>query len=637
MSSGFNITLRVLVQELVAGLDGWMIERRRQKRPDAQWRRLYRIADLLESSDQHRRLRALLVGESPPRAEAVAGLVGAGLPWSALWEQARGNTWRHLLEVRKEIDPRKEPAPTVVLLAQACAAVGDTAAAEQVLRQAATTQPGQVVLLDALGKLLEGQGPSRLEEAIGYYRTARGQRPHLGISLSEALISAGRAAEAAEVMQALVPLQPVKPVVYHYLDVAAYYQKKYGEAETCFRKAIELKCAFAEPYINLGAALTAQQKHREAEAVLRQVIALKPDFAAAYSNLGGVLVSLQKYGEAEAVLRKAIDLVPDYAEAYCNLATALMGQQRHGEAEAAYRKAIALKPDLAFAHNNLGAALMAKGKHREAEAAFQKAIDLNPSYAAAYCNLGTDRTRQAKWGEAEAAFRKAIEFDPRLSMAYFGLGYALMQQTRFDEAAAWMKKASDVYPATDPGRGVARQKQQQCQRYMTLDARLPAILRGTEKPANAAEQIDFAQLCQIHNLYTAAAHLFREAFTADPKLAENVPAGDRYDAACAAALAGCAQGRDAGELDDKGRTRWRRQAREWLRQDLAWWGKALDGGKGQARAQVRAKMQHWRSDGDFAGVRGNDALARIPAEERKEWERFWAEVDALIRRASEPD
>ena len=48
-------------------------------------------------------------------------------------------------------------------------------------------------------------------------------------------------------------------------------------------------------------------------------------------------------------------------------------------------------------------------------------------------------------------------------------------------------------------------------------------------------------------------------------------------------------------------------------------------------------VQHWRSNGDFAGVRGNDALARIPAEERKEWERLWAEVDALLRRASEPD
>jgi hypothetical protein len=120
----------------------------------------------------------------------------------------------------------------------------------------------------------------------------------------------------------------------------------------------------------------------------------------------------------------------------------------------------------------------------------------------------------------------------------------------------------------------------------------------------------------------------------EPKLAEDVAAGTRYAAACVAALAGCGQGKDAADLNDAERARWRLQALEWLRLDLAWWGKVLDGGKGQARAQVRAWMQHWRSNVDFAGVRGNDALGRIPAEERKEWERFWAEVDALIRRAS---
>src|SRR5262249_8666100 len=122
----------------------------------------------------------------------------------------------------------------------------------------------------------------------------------------------------------------------------------------------------------------------------------------------------------------------------------------------------------------------------------------------------------------------------------------------------------------------------------------------------------------------------------EPKLAEDVAAGTHYYAACAAALAGCGQGKDAADLDDAQRARWRRQALQWLRQDLAWSGKALEGGKAQSRALVRSKMQYWRSDGDLAGVRG-DALDRIPAEERKEWERFWAEVDALIRRASEPD
>jgi serine/threonine-protein kinase len=629
----------VVVQELTAALDGWMMARRGQpasrehKRGEEQWRRLYRIADQLDRSDRRRRLRALLVGGLPPRPEWVAWLVGVGSPWSALWEQARRNTWRHLLEVRKEIDPRKEPALTVVLLAQACAAVGDTAAAEQVLRQAATAQPGQVVLLDALGKLLERQGPSRFEEAIGYYRTARGQRPHLGVSLSMALLGAGRAAEAAEVMQELVGLQPDNPAFYHYLGVAAYYQKKYGEAQSCFRKAINFKSGFAEPYSNLGGALNAQQKHSEAEVVLRKVIALKPDFAPAYLNLGSALIGLKKYGKAEAVLRKALDLQPDYAEAYCNLGNALGDQQRHAEAVAAYRKAIDLKPDFAFAHNNLGNVLSAMGKHREAVASLQKAIGLDHSYAEPHHNLGNVRMRQEEWGEAEAAYRKAIDLDPSIYAAHYSLGMALMRQARFDEAAAALKKASVLIPATHPGRGWARQARQLCQRYAALNPRLPAILQGTEKPQSAAEQIEFARLCQFKKLHATAARLFRDAFTAEPKLADEMRENARYNAACAAARVGCGQGGpDADELDDKERARWRRQALQWLRQDLTWWSKALDSGTAQTRADVLRQMQHWQTDSDLSGLREPGALEALPPDERKECLALWKEVAAVVGR-----
>jgi eukaryotic-like serine/threonine-protein kinase len=623
----------VVVQELIAALDGWMMERRRG-RPQAQWRRLFRIADQLDRSGRNRRLRALLVDGLPPRGEWVAGLAGVGSPWSALWEPARGVTWRHLLEVRKEIDPRKDPALTVVLLAQACAAVGDTAAAERVLRQAATAHPGQVVLLDALGKLLERQGPPRLGEAIGYYRTARGQRHHLGISLSRALLSAGRAAEAGEVMQELVLLQPDNAAFCFYLGNAAYFQKKYAEAEAAYRKAINLNPGLADAYNNLGGALNVQEKHREAEAVLRKVIHLKPNFAMAYTNLGSALKSLQKYGEAEAVLRKAIDLKPDYAEAHCNLGSVLLDQQRPAEAEAVLRKAIDLKPDLAIAYDNLGNALSAKGKHREAEAAHQKAIDLDPSYAGAYYNLGNGRMRQEKWGEAEAAYRKAIDLNPGLKEAHFGLGYITMQQARFDEAAAALKKAGDLFPATNPGRGLARQLRQQCQRYAALDARLPAILQGIEKPANAAEQIEFAQLCRLKKLYAAGAHFYAAAFAAEPKLAEDVVKGVRYDAVCAAALAGCAPGKDAEKPDGKERARLRRQALDWLRADLTWWAKTLENGTAQARTSARQRLQHSQSDPDLTGVRDRDGLACLPTEEREQWERLWSEVDALLRRVS---
>src|SRR5262249_23960460 len=54
----------VVVQELIARLDSWMVERRRQKHPESEWRRLFRVADRL-----HRR-------GPPPR---VGGPAGRGL------------------------------------------------------------------------------------------------------------------------------------------------------------------------------------------------------------------------------------------------------------------------------------------------------------------------------------------------------------------------------------------------------------------------------------------------------------------------------------------------------------------------------------------------------------------------------
>jgi hypothetical protein len=89
-------------------------------------------------------------------------------------------------------------------------------------------------------------------------------------------------------------------------------------------------------------------------------------------------------------------------------------------------------------------------------------------------------------------------------------------------------------------------------------------------------------------------------------------------------------------LDAKERALWRRQALDWLRQDLAWWGKALGSGGARTNARVREKLRQWQTDGDLAGVRARDALARLPNEERKQWDRFWSDVDTLLRRVSQP-
>jgi tetratricopeptide (TPR) repeat protein len=629
----------VVVQEVIAALDSWMLERRRRKRPEAEWRRLFRVAEQLDRSEQHRRLRAVLIGESPPRAEVVAAMVGVGLPWPALWESARGNAWRQLLAVQKDIELRTEPALTVLLLAQAYAAVGDTATAEKLLRRATTARPDQAVLLGALGKLLERQGRARLAEAIEYYRAARGQRRQLGIALSKALLDAGRAEEAEEVLQELEPQQSNNPAFYVHRGVAAYSQRKPADAETAYRKALALalKPDLAEAYANLGKILQTQRKYGEAEAVCRKALTLRPDYVQSLYDLGNALMGCQRYIEAEAAYRKAITLKPDFAEAHTNLGISLFHQGKYREAESAYRKALAVKPDLTEAHYSLSGALMERQKYAEAEAVSRKAIELKPDFAEFYYSLGNALMNQGKLLEAEAAYRKAVGLKPDLAPAYNNLGLVLMRQFQFDKAGLALKKAAELFPANDPHRETARRLQRSCLRYAILDARRPGFLRGTEKPADAAEQLDLAQLYVLKQHYAAAARSFRDAFTAEPKLAEAVPEATRYDAACAAALAGGGQGKDAGSLGDKERASWRRQALEWLRQDLTWWGKVIDKGNAQTNVRVREKMRHWQSDPDLAGVRAKAALARLPGEERKKWERLWLDVDALFQSVSQQE
>ena len=106
-----------------------------------------------------------------------------------------------------------------------------------------------------------------------------------------------------------------------------------------------------------------------------------------------------------------------------------------------------------------------------------------------------------------------------------------------------------------------------------------------------------------------------------------------YNAGCAAALAGCGQGEDGGKTDAMERSRWRKQALDWLRVALNMWTKQIDDGKPEIRAAAAKNLQHWQEDSDLAGVRDKDALAKLPADEQGAWGKLWADVDAVLKKA----
>jgi hypothetical protein len=144
-----------------------------------------------------------------------------------------------------------------------------------------------------------------------------------------------------------------------------------------------------------------------------------------------------------------------------------------------------------------------------------------------------------------------------------------------------------------------------------------------------------AAFCQSpgKHLYVTAARLYTEAFAAQPGLADKIDSGHRYNAACAAALAGCKKGRDAARLKDNERVRLRQQALDWLKDDLRAWAQLLDAQPDKGGPTVARQLAHWLEDADFAGVRGQQALAKLPAAERQAWQKLWADVAHTLARA----
>ena len=169
-----------------------------------------------------------------------------------------------------------------------------------------------------------------------------------------------------------------------------------------------------------------------------------------------------------------------------------------------------------------------------------------------------------------------------------------------------------------------------------MEAKLPAFFRGEFQPNDTKERLGLAAICQAKKLHRAITGLYAAAFAADPKLADDVNAGHRYNAACYASLAAAGQGEDAAKLDDKEKTRLRKQALDWLRAELVLRIKQLETGKPADRAVVQQQMLHWQKDTDLAGIRDAALPAKLSGQEQKACTQLWDDAVALLDRAKTP-
>jgi serine/threonine protein kinase/Flp pilus assembly protein TadD len=430
-----------------------------------------------------------------------------------------------------------------------------------------------------------------------------------------------------------VSIRPDSARAWNNLGIALGELAKVGEAIACLRRASELDPNWALVHNNLGRVLKEKGDLDGALAEYREAIRLKQDYGRAHVGLGNVLFAQGKLDAAIAEYHESIRLDPNYAFTHNNLGVAL---HRKGDLDAAigkYRDAIRLKKDYAEAHKNLGDCLQVQGQFNEAISEYHEAIRLQKDFAGAHGNLGIALRAKGRIDEAIAEYRLAIALKPDDPSYHFNLGRALRQRGEFRKALKEFRRGHELGSKRPGWRYPSAQWVRQYERLVELDEKLPGFLERKATPASAAERIELAGLCILKRLDGAAARFYEEAFAAEPKLADDLGAAHRYNAACAAALAGCGRGKDAAGLDDKERGRLRRQALAWLRADLEAWCRLLDKDPGKLRSASVGVLQHWLADPDFVGVRGPEALAKLPEAERQPWQKLWDDAAKALARA----
>jgi serine/threonine-protein kinase len=584
-----------VVTEVIAALDEWVNQRRLDKKAESA-RRVAELAAALDSEpgSMRRELREILARERLPVERALEMLSAALRPAPVPAAVLMGRDRTRLRQLAERVDPAAEPVLGLLTLARALRVAGEEALAEQLLRDAVPARRGEVVLYHSLGQLLTGQHPPRWAEAVEFYRAAGVLRPDLGVNLAWALLNSGKQREGLGLLARLVKESPDNPSLHFQQAYALYEKHDLDGAIACYHEAL----------------------------------ALDPKYVYARTNLGVALYDKGDLDGAIACYKKALDLDPKLARAHTNLGVALYNQHDLDGAIACYKKALDLDPKDAAAHTNLGNALYAKRDLDGAIACYKKALELDTKYANAHNNLGTALYDQHDLDGAIACYKKALDLDPKYAPAWGALGQTLLKLGRYPEAREATRRALALLPSSHPQQRLATQQLRDCERYLVLDGKLPAIIQGVTSPANPGEALTLAQMCQQHKRrHVAAARLYADAFAAEPKLAADLGQQHRYNAACSAALAAEGEGEDARLLPDKVVTMFRHWALGWLRADLTAYAKLAEQNNPTVKQAILQRLAHWRQDPDLASVR-----ERLPDNERAAWRALWRDVDELTKK-----
>jgi tetratricopeptide (TPR) repeat protein len=159
------------------------------------------------------------------------------------------------------------------------------------------------------------------------------------------------------------------------LALACQAQRKWQDAEACYRKLLAEDASNLDVLVNLGFVLTKQERLDEAVTVYRQILAIRPDYHEVHNNLAFIDERRGRFQDAIDAARRAVAIRPDYAAGFNNWGTALRSLHRLDEACDCFQTAMDLDSGCALAEFNFATTRMLQGRLRDGWRGYERRVE----------------------------------------------------------------------------------------------------------------------------------------------------------------------------------------------------------------------------------------------------------------------
>ena len=153
------------------------------------------------------------------------------------------------------------------------------------------------------------------------------------------LLQTGALKQGEQICRQLIASYADAPDAWNMLAIALYQQGQLDEAAQTATHATQLRPQIPPYWLTRGNIAMARHRYREAQSSFRRAIEIDSGYAEAHYRLGMSYHREFRYPEAAAAYREALRYAPDVAEIHCQFAEALVSAGQFSEAICAYQEA----------------------------------------------------------------------------------------------------------------------------------------------------------------------------------------------------------------------------------------------------------------------------------------------------------